>query len=51
MEEKKISKVLRCVKLEKKNYNEFIWIYWKMKIFFFFFGGLPIGGTNEKKMI
>ena len=37
-------------KINKINFNKFIWFHWKMKeknnIFFY---GLPVGGTNEKK--
>ena len=36
-------------KNNKINFNEFILLYWKMKIKIYFFYGLPVGGTNEKK--
>ena len=49
------SKVLQCVKLEEKinkiNFNKFIWLYWKMKKKYniYFIGGFPVDGTMKKK--
>ena len=44
-------------KINKINFNKFIWIYWKMNIYIYiyiyiyiiFFGGFPVAGMRKKK--
>ena len=44
------SKVLQCVKLEKKiNFDKLIWLYWKMKKIYKYFFGWFSSSWNEKK--
>ena len=40
-------------KINKINFNKFIWLYWKIKIYiyiiYFFSGGFPVARMREKK--
>ena len=40
-------------KINKINFNKFIWLYWKMKkkCNIYIFGGFPVAGTMKKKNV